>query len=249
MKAITSFKRYEEKFLISQVQAQALQEILKEHMVYDKFCTNGQVYTIYNIYYDTAENDIIRKSVAKPYYKEKLRLRSYEENPKPDSKVFLELKKKIGKVVNKRRVVLTYKQAIDFVEKGIVPKANDYISEQVIKEIKYFLDNNEVKPTTYISYKRTALFDKDNPEFRLTLDSNILTRREDLDFNSGRYGDELIGKDQRLMEIKVQGAHPMWLVQALSELKIYKSSFSKYGKEYQGYILNNASKNHYKKIA
>lgn len=234
--AITSFKRYEQKFMITTEQAMALLPLIAEHMTPDKYCKDGQLYTIYNIYYDTEQNEVIRRSISKPYYKEKLRLRSYTANLEPDSKVFLELKKKIGKIVNKRRVVLTYREATDFIEKGIVPKKNDFMSKQVVSEIEYFLSHNKVKPAAYISYRRMAFFDRDDPTFRLTLDSDILTRRDNLDLSSERYGNPLIGENQRLMEIKVSGAYPIWLVHALSALKIYKTSFSKYGTEYKNFI-------------
>lgn len=236
--AITAFKRCEHKFLITSSQADELLSVLSRHMLPDKHCANGSLYTVYNIYYDTPDNEIIRHSVSKPYYKEKLRLRSYCTNPSPDGEVFLEMKKKLGKVVNKRRVVLSCKQAMDFAENGVRPKAADFMSEQVINEIEYFLKRNRVAPAVYISCKRSAFFDRDDPDIRITLDRDILTRRDNLTFNSGRYGKELIAKDERLMEIKIPDAYPLWLSSALSELKIYKTSFSKYGREYESYLLS-----------
>ena len=109
--AISTFQRREVKFLLSQEQFEALLPVVHEHMNPDKYCVNGKEYGIYNIYYDTPDNYLIRQSIAKPYYKEKLRLRSYYSPAEPDSSVFLEVKKKIGGIVTKRRVAMTLSEA------------------------------------------------------------------------------------------------------------------------------------------
>ena len=90
---ISTFKRFEMKFLLNTGQFEALVPKLMECMEPDKHCRYGKNYTIYNIYYDTPDNHLIRASLSKPYYKEKLRLRSYSSPTTLDSKVFLELKK------------------------------------------------------------------------------------------------------------------------------------------------------------
>ena len=137
--AIKSFKRYEKKFLLNQQQYDVLVSKLSDYMEPDQHCLDGKNYSIYNIYYDTVHSDVIRHSISKPYYKEKLRLRSYKVPKKPTDKVFLELKKKINGIVNKRRVVLTLQEAKDFVERGVRPPSRDYMSEQVINEIGLLL--------------------------------------------------------------------------------------------------------------
>ncbi len=233
--AIKSFKRYENKFLLNKEQYDALIPRLLEYMNPDEHCKLGKNYNIYNIYYDTTDNQVIRHSISKPYYKEKLRLRSYNIPKNPGDKVFLEIKKKIGSVVNKRRVVLTLEEANKFLELGERPKAKDYISEQVINEIEYYLRNNKVSPKVYISYSRKAFFGKEDRDFRVTFDSKIITRRDNLNLEKGNFGEELLEKDQYLMEIKILGAIPLWLVRVFSELSIYSTSFSKYGNEYKRY--------------
>lgn len=235
--AITSFQRYEKKFMLNKEQYDALIPRLLEYMSPDEYCKDGKQYSIYNIYYDTIDNSLIRHSLAKPYYKEKLRLRSYTIPRSRDDKVFLELKKKIGGIVNKRRVVLTLGEAYDLLERGIVPKTKGYMSKQVMNEILYFLKYNKVYPKVYISYERRAFFGKDNREFRMTFDQQITTRRDEVYLEKGCYGAQLLGEDKYLMEIKILDAMPLWLTSILSELKIYTTSFSKYGTEYKRYCL------------
>ena len=233
--AIKSFKRYEKKFLLNQQQYDVLVSKLSDYMEPDQHCLDGKNYSIYNIYYDTVHSDVIRHSISKPYYKEKLRLRSYKVPKKPTDKVFLELKKKINGIVNKRRVVLTLQEAKDFVERGVRPPSRDYMSEQVINEIDYYLSHELVKPAVYIGYTRKAFFAKNDPEFRLTFDSKILTRRENLTLESGYYGEDILKENQYLMEVKILGAIPVWFTQILSELEIYNTKFSKYGQEFMNY--------------
>lgn len=148
--AIKSFKRFEKKIILNNEQYNELILKLEKCMNPDKHCENGKNYTIYNIYYDTENNDVIRHSMSKPYYKEKLRLRSYDIPKNLDDKVFLELKKKINGIVNKRRVVMTLGEAYDFLESSKIPNFNDYTNEQVIQEIEYYL-NNKVSPSVYIN--------------------------------------------------------------------------------------------------
>jgi hypothetical protein len=230
--AIAAFKRYEIKFIITKKQFDALLPELLEHMRPDPYCTNGRDYCIYNIYYDTDDNEIIRSSLSKPYYKEKLRLRSYSSPTPDDGEVFLEIKKKTGGIVHKRRAVMTLKDAYTFIETGEPPSATTYINKQVVSEIDFFLHQNKVHPAAYIGYCRRAFFGKDDKNFRITFDYNIQTRREDVCLKKKCRGETLLDDDQFLMEVKIPGAVPLWLADLLSDLQIYKTSFSKYGTEY-----------------
>ena len=231
--AITAFKRYEMKFMLTQAQFDTLIPKLLAYMNLDDHCQNGKDYSIYNIYYDTRDHNLIRHSLSKPYYKEKLRLRSYNVPTSPDDKVFLELKKKIGGIVNKRRAVLTLKEADDFIKLGQRTVTTNIMTQQVVNEIKYFLSCNDVAPAVYISYQRLAFFGKDDKDFRVTFDYDITTRRTDLSLEKASYGDQLLKKGQYLMEVKLSSAVPMWLSQTLSDLLIYRTGFSKYGSEYE----------------
>ena len=96
------FKRYEIKYLISQEQKRIVLEAMEQKMALDKY---GRT-TIRNIYFDTDSYRLIRRSIEKPAYKEKLRIRSYCK-AQPNSTVFVELKKKYKSVVYKRRVPMT----------------------------------------------------------------------------------------------------------------------------------------------
>ncbi|MBE6840601.1 MAG: polyphosphate polymerase domain-containing protein [Ruminococcus sp.] len=241
--AISTFARKEIKFLLNMEQYNGIMEVIDEYMNPDKYCIDGKEYGVYNIYYDTNDDFLIRESLSKPYYKEKIRLRSYYSPAKPDDIVFLEIKKKIGGVVAKRRVTMTLAEADEYLKTRKKPETSKYITQQVFTELDVFLDNYYVKPKQYISYQRRAFFGKDNKDFRLTFDRLITERRDNLTLSEPSYGSQIIGADQRLMEVKISDSVPEWLINKLSELQIYKTSFSKYGKAYQTFIYNKIFEN------
>ncbi|MCI3921174.1 polyphosphate polymerase domain-containing protein [Paenibacillus sp. TRM 82003] len=233
--AIEVFNRYENKYLLNEVVFRRFYDRLLEYMELDEYNKQHAFYSISNIYFDTKDDALIRKSLAKPKYKEKLRLRSYGV-PRPDAKAYLELKKKVFGLVNKRRTALRLNEAYAFVRTGAEPAPQDYMNKQVLHEIHYFLQRYELEPKTYLAYERMALFSKESRDLRITFDTNIRSRRYDLRLEDGDHGELLIDSNLWLMEVKAEKTIPMWLSRMLSEHRMFRTSFSKYGSEYKKYI-------------
>lgn len=237
--AIEVFNRYERKFIISDETYQKLQSCLSESMQADEHSKNGGFYTICNIYYDTPDNYLIRSSVdAKKdgrVYKEKLRLRSYGKAEMED-RVFLEIKKKYRKIVNKRRTKIYLRDAYTYLETGELPVSEPFMNQQVFNEIDYMTHRMPLVPKLFLSYDRCAMFGKEDRDFRITFDRNITTRRHDLGLHYGVYGDKLLSEGEWIMEVKIGHAMPMFMTELLSEFRIYPASFSKYGTEYVRYV-------------
>lgn len=238
--AISTFKRKEIKFILNEDQFFSLNSVLHDYMNPDKFCVDGKEYGIYNIYYDTPDNYLIRESLEKPYYKEKIRLRSYFSPTKESDKVFLEIKKKIGGIVTKRRISLTLGQANAFILENEIPdfsnSSKKYIQNQVLNELIVFKKNYPIAPSQYISYQRSAYFGKDDDSFRLTFDRAITQRRFDVSLEKPNYGIQILPPGQYLMEVKIGQSMPIWLSQQLAELGVYKTSFSKYGRAFKTFV-------------
>ncbi len=233
-----TFQRYEKKFLLTDAQLNnILPKLLAHGMEYDKYCQDGGVYTIYNVYYDDELSSVIRNSIRKPKpdFKEKLRMRAYETPKTPDDPVFIELKRKALGTVLKRRIKLKYSEALDFANRGIRPQVEGYSKNLMLDELEYYFKRHSVKPAVYLSYERIALFDKNDKNFRVTFDKRIITRRYDLELGYGSYGEDLLKKDERVMEIKIISAVPKWLSDILTEEKVYMSGFTKYGNEFRNY--------------
>ncbi|MEA4853683.1 MAG: polyphosphate polymerase domain-containing protein [Christensenella sp.] len=220
-----TFKRHELKYLMTAMQQKDLLEIMKKHMHPDEFGKS----TICSIYFDTPNHVIIRRSMEKPEYKEKLRLRSYGV-PSADGNVFAELKKKYKGIVYKRRIALREEEAMAYLE----GKSHAPVCSQITKEIDYFLTCYPgIAPAVYIAYNRTAYYGNGDPNFRVTFDRDIIWRNKNLRLSSGVYGENLLDDDVRLMEVKIGKAVPLWLAEVLSNMEVYKTSFSKYGRIYQ----------------
>lgn len=228
-----SFQRKEKKYFLTGTQMEHLLADLKAHMDLDQYCKNGKWYLIRNIYYDTADNHLIRLSTNKPSYKEKLRVRKYGTYGDQNPLYFLEIKKKINGIVSKRRVALKEEELQNLITDHRIPQKKNYLDHQILNEIAYFLTYRHVQPTLFLSYERLAFFAKENTSFRITFDRNIIARRHDFEWDHDQCEKELLEKDQYLMEVKVSQAMPLWFASLLSKYHIYPISFSKYGAEYK----------------
>ena len=223
----TVFKRYELKYLITAEQKERILTAIEPYMALDKY---GKT-TIRNLYFDTDDYRLIRRSIEKPAYKEKLRVRSYSQADN-NSTVFVELKKKYKHVVYKRRIALPENEAMNWLCSNLYNK-----NTQISNEIDYFLDYyKNLHPTVFLAYDREAYYTTEKSDFRLTFDDNLLFRTEDLSLKSEAYGTPVLEDSLVLMEIKCSGGIPLWMTEILSEFKIYKTSFSKYGTVYREHI-------------
>ena len=223
MEMTCNFKRIEKKYLLSEKQFDALFNRIGSHMKPDEYGRS----TVMSLYLDTPDYRIIRNSIEAVDYKEKLRLRSYG-TASVDSKVFLELKKKFGGVVYKRRVAMTLTEAERYLRMGIKP-----VESQIMSEIDWAMKSyGRPKPAVMIACEREAWFDEEHPDLRLTFDRNIRYRENELRLSKGSAGIRLLPEQTVLLEIKTAGAMPLWLARALDAEGILPGSFSKYGAAY-----------------
>lgn len=222
--ADTVFQRKEVKYLLTLQQRDALYARIRAKVRPDQY----QQYTIGNVYFDTATDELVRASIEGPVYKEKLRMRSYGV-PGPGDVVFLEMKKKYDGIVYKRRALLGLRDA----ERYVLGGGREGYEGQIFRELDYFLDFYRPVPRLYLAYDRAAFCGREEPDLRITFDERIRSRTEELSLGAGDWGEELLPKDSALMEIKAAGALPLWLTRALSAEGLYPSSFSKYGAVYK----------------
>ena len=244
--AIEVFNRCEKKYMLTSTQMKDLKKLMSQHMILDPHCNEHGTYKICNIYYDSVDDRLIRASIEKPVYKEKLRMRSYD-TPSGNDQVFVEIKKKYQGIVNKRRTSMSLDHAKAYLDGRLSSRdlieMEEMVNPQVLEEIDYFKGFYGCIPKLYLSYDRQAFFERDDGDFRVTLDSNIETRRYDLGLDMGSYGKQLLKEDTYLMEIKINKAVPLWFAHILSQLEINPVSFSKYGTEYKNFVLDRVEKN------
>ena len=221
------FKRYEIKYLMTRSQRDAVLEAMEPYMSMDAYGHSS----IRNIYYDTPDFRLIRESLDKPVYKEKLRVRSYGPASAGDE-VFVELKKKVQGVVYKRRIAMPGAPA-----EACLSRRMNLPDSQIGREIAWFQKCWKAKPKVWIAYDRVGYEGSCDPDLRITLDRNMRWRDTGLDLRLGDYGNPLLCRENILMEIKIPGVCPLWLSHLLSENGIFPVSFSKYGSCYRDHLL------------
>ena len=260
----TVFKRYEKKYIIDGGQYEEVENYLTYNAVPDEYGKSR----VCSLYYDTPDNRLIRASLDKPIYKEKLRLRSYGA-PTGDGLVFIEIKKKFKGIVYKRRLALTLPAALAFVsglpyeqacarwplsDAALAAAALSPATRQIARELEVAMDRwLPLVPSMGIACDRVAwayrpemfqeregdeLFDS---ELRITFDDCL----EYLDchcFHSPWR--PIIESSESVMEIKSAGPYPPWLVEVLSAERIYPASFTKYGNAYQMATAEPRARNH-----
>ena len=113
-----------------------------------------------------------------------------------------------------------------------------------IRDDAKFTDGEKVTAEDVASdVKGLKFFGKEDKEFRITFDSQITARRDDLYLSSGFFCHDILGENKYLMEVKFLGAIPVWFTKILSDLEIYNTHYSKYGNEYMMYCLENKNNN------
>jgi hypothetical protein len=223
MSDIRIFKRYEKKYILTHEQFTYLIERLGDELVDDEYKES----TVQNIYYDTPDYRLIRESIEKPVYKEKLRLRCYNQIDE-SGKAYLEIKKKYENIVYKRRERMVYSDAIEFVKN---PPVNP--ETQIGRELAWFIRYyKNLQPAIYLGYERLAYKFRSDSAMRVTFDQNIRWRQDEINLQIGNVGKDLLAPGEVLMEVKSEGAYPLFLVKLFEELKIIPTSYSKYGTAY-----------------
>lgn len=223
----TRFERLEKKYMLTGAQMSAFERAIAGRMQADAY----GAYTVANLYYDTDAYDLIRASIEKPVYKEKLRLRCYGQ-PGPRTPLFLELKKKYKGIVYKRRIKLSLAEISSIRKDGLYALGN----AQVLNEIRYFLSLYPVSEKALICYDRRALCGVEDEALRVTFDTDIRFRDTELRLDRGFWGRDILEPGKTLMEIKIPGAFPLWMSRALSECGIFPISYSKYGACYKRFL-------------
>lgn len=227
------FNRSEKKYLISHEAAESFIQQLGTQMVEDE---RGST-IIRNLYLDTPDYLLIRRSIEKPLYKEKLRIRTYGAVAGPDHEAFVEIKKKFDGQVYKRRLALPLYQASQFIKGCLTPQGQ--IARELAWTIKHY---QPLEPAISVIYKRCAYtYPGLEGNVRITFDYDLAAKpgsNNDFYQSLNAEGYELLlPYNHCVMEIKVLGAIPLELVDILSREELYPTSFSKVGTAYKHFFV------------
>lgn len=253
MSDLAVFERKETKYRIDAQQHAAIRAALEGRMEPDAY---GLV-RVESLYFDTSERLLIARSLEKPLYKEKLRVRSYGR-PEPDSRVFVEVKKKFRGIVYKRRVGMSVEAARAYLDGAPYERAcrdrplldaraqaTSFAprSLQIAREIDAFVARYApLAPSMRIACNRVAyapVADDVPSDLRITFDTG-LSYVDELD--PQHPCGTLLGAGEAIMEVKARGSYPLWLAHALAQADVKPSSFSKYGAAYRACMAMKAKK-------
>lgn len=226
------FARVEKKYLVSRAQAKAMTDALRMRSFY--MLDFGDP-AVQSLYYDTSDFLLIRLSMERPNYKEKLRLRAYAQ-PDLNSRSYVEIKKKYQGVVYKRRVQLPLGQSVQGLEMGKMPPTCGQIGREIDRCMAFY----QLQPKCVIRYDRDAWTSDRDLDVRITFDSNIRCRFDHLDLTYRQEGHLIVPEDKLIMEVKTPGVYPLWLVRLLDTIEAKRIHFSKYGTAYTQHIFKGA---------
>ncbi len=221
-KAQEVFRRREVKYILTPEKYTELLTSLQNDLEKDRFYKG----TNCSVYFDNEKHYLAVHTLEKPLYKEKFRVRSYNVPKSLDDTVYLEIKKKFDGLGNKRRIAIKLKDFYHYLETGQLATNNP----QIQSELDYCFKLYNLKPSLYLAYDRLSYCGKNDPDFRVTFDHNVRSRTTDLRLESGDHGEKYFQNNEIVMEVKAQESFPLWFVRTLSQLKIYPTSFTKFGR-------------------
>ena len=221
------FLRKEKKYLITPEQREMLLKAAGGKLVPDEYPEG----LVTSVYLDTPDFSMIRRSSEASdkglTCREKLRVRCYGEADE-DSEVFFEIKKKYLGTVSKRRISANINDIRAYLGGGPLPEKS-----RIMSELDHTMrKNGQPRPVMLIAYDRQAYMSPNDAALRVTFDSSIRFRTDDLDPGLGTSGKRLLPPGTLLMEIKSFGFMPLWLAKDLGRCGIRPVSFSKVGKAY-----------------
>ena len=239
--AIEIFSRREQKYLITKQQYEMVVEQMSPYMRFDKFGDNGR-YTVTSLYFDNEDKDIYFETKNKLNFRQKLRLRIYDETDL-DGTAFLEVKQKYNNVVNKRRTAIPLIDAYLYINKPCENLEENYRASnyQIFREIDHFRKLYRLEPEMVVSYDRHAFHCITDPDLRITFDENLRCRNTDLNIDYGPYGEHFIDPNLVVLEVKVTHSVPLWLARILQNLNCEQKSPSKYCTSFE--LLSNYGNN------
>jgi SPX domain protein involved in polyphosphate accumulation len=227
---IRKFNRFELKYLITLQQAERFKTALRAFLSADEHGNNHGRYTLTSLYYDSPDFRCYQEKVDGIKFRRKLRIRRYETGePLTDaSPVFVEIKQRIDRVTQKRRVKLTYPQALRLCNDRQIPD-HEASDKALIDEIFVFVLQYNLRPVSIVRYDRQAFIGTEyDIGLRVTFDTNLSFQTHQLHLHDQPSGLPMLPPDQVVMEIKVNERIPYWLTEMIAAHNLQMIRVSKY---------------------
>jgi SPX domain protein involved in polyphosphate accumulation len=230
---IKLFNRYELKYILNLEQYYQFSEILPNYLQVDERGDQHGRYKIISLYYDTDDYKAYWDKVEGHKFRRKVRIRVYGSEPvTPETLCFAEIKQRINKTLQKKRVYIPYAEAEALCGASEDIPSEAKMSEEelaVTSEIRYLQSSLQLRPACVVAYDRMA-FDGSEYEdgLRITFDTNLKGRTHDLSLLSHVPNQFFVSPGYCIMEVKVNYRVPYWLTELVGKHGLTLRRISKY---------------------
>jgi len=232
---IRKLDRFELKYVVPTKAAEAFKKSLRTNLVPDDHGNSFGGYYISGLYYDGPALPFYWEKVNGIKFRRKLRIRHYESAGPlvADTPVFVEIKQRLNRATQKRRVLLPYRQALRLCDERQLPEAGSFVQTSrdadVIDEILDMLWQYNLRPASVIRYARQARVGTDyDIGLRVTFDTDLSYRISDLELHDAKSGLPLFAPGWTIIEIKVNERIPYWLTELVAAHNLNLVRVSKY---------------------
>jgi SPX domain protein involved in polyphosphate accumulation len=227
--AIRKFNRFELKYLISLAQAECFKAALRPYVIQDEHGENGK-YSLTSLYYDSPDLRCYWEKEYGLHFRRKLRIRQYDTNKlmTEETPVFLEIKQRVDRVTQKRRVVLSYGDALRLCNDRHLPE-NTGEDQEILEEMYSFIWQYNLRPISIVRYDRQAFMGTQyDMGLRVTFDTNLTFQVHKLHIHEEPSALPMLSPNQVVMEIKVNERIPTWLTGLIADHNLKLVRVSKY---------------------
>lgn len=228
---IRRFNRFELKYLITLKQAELFKKALRAYLFADEHGNGNGRYALASLYYDSPDLRCYWEKVDGLRFRRKLRIRRYETDAPltADTPVFVEIKQRLDKVTQKRRVILPYGDALRLCNERQLPDEVAPEDETVMNEIYAYLWQYNLRPVSIVRYERQAFIGTDyDLGLRVTFDTSLNYQVHQLLLEEEPSSLPMLPADRVVMEIKVNERIPYWLTEMIAAHNLKMIRVSKY---------------------
>ena len=219
-----AFNRYEIKYLVD---VTALGPLSDELAV--QLAPAGE-YSVWSLYYDTPQLRFYWEKVEGLRFRRKLRLRHYGEPGTlgPDGDVFVEIKQRVNRVTQKRRVRMPYTAARRLCD-GRAMVDHEPAERPFLDEVLGLAAGLDLRPVTITGYRRQAFVGRDaQTGLRLTIDQRVRGRDRDLDLALAAENRFIVPAARAIVEVKANERVPYWFTDLAARCGLQVARISKY---------------------
>jgi hypothetical protein len=222
--------RHECKFVVPEDVAQHVLRRAAPFVAPDPFAQRSadHTYTIASLYFDDARRALYRETVEGLALRYKLRVRSYSDDPAVP--VFVEIKRRLDRVVQKVRCPIARALLPDVVAgRAVAPDGASQAQLAALREFQRLLAQRRATPRAVVRYQRQAYVGFDDPELRVTVDRRLCAL--DTDEPAVRIeqpGFVAVPGRGVILELKFTDRMPPWMLGAVHACELRRDSYSKY---------------------